>query len=242
MSERLLNPKAPTLDSLLEKPWHRDAFIDASHRLANLGYCEWERQRPYYFVHPALRRNIRHERRGSDRQPEQPGKCTATVAPGRPRALRRIAREKPGRRPARSRIPHLSQGRRHPPYLRDRRRLFRRQRRGGRVDGIVAGYCRANGIGIAEPYQQQSSSCSSASAPTSAAPASGWRWSSESSRTTAARSGSNPAARASAAIAPVWGRRHRGKTTVPRFLPGPDSTSECIFDCQISLNTHDGGK
>ena len=26
----------------LEKPWHRDAFIDASHRIARLGYCEWD--------------------------------------------------------------------------------------------------------------------------------------------------------------------------------------------------------
>ena len=24
------------------KPWHRDAFIDASHRIARLGYCEWD--------------------------------------------------------------------------------------------------------------------------------------------------------------------------------------------------------
>jgi len=26
----------------LDKPWHRDAFIDASHRIAQLGYCEWD--------------------------------------------------------------------------------------------------------------------------------------------------------------------------------------------------------
>lgn len=42
MSEQLLNLLAPNLESQLEKPWHRDAFIDASHRLANLGYCEWD--------------------------------------------------------------------------------------------------------------------------------------------------------------------------------------------------------
>ncbi|MDH3760766.1 MAG: PAS domain-containing protein [Gammaproteobacteria bacterium] len=30
------------LNTPLDKPWHRDAFIDASHRIAHLGYCEWD--------------------------------------------------------------------------------------------------------------------------------------------------------------------------------------------------------
>jgi PAS domain S-box-containing protein len=30
------------LSTPLDKPWHRDAFIDASHRIAHLGYCEWD--------------------------------------------------------------------------------------------------------------------------------------------------------------------------------------------------------
>ena len=42
MSEQLLNLLTPKLESQSDKPWHRDAFIDASHRLANLGYCEWD--------------------------------------------------------------------------------------------------------------------------------------------------------------------------------------------------------
>jgi PAS domain S-box-containing protein len=30
------------LSTPLDKPWHRDAFIDATHRIAHLGYCEWD--------------------------------------------------------------------------------------------------------------------------------------------------------------------------------------------------------
>ncbi len=42
MTDQPLRFVAPKLESRLDKPWHRDAFIDASHRLANLGYCEWD--------------------------------------------------------------------------------------------------------------------------------------------------------------------------------------------------------
>jgi len=32
----------PGSETSLHKPWHRDAFIDATHRIAQLGYCEWD--------------------------------------------------------------------------------------------------------------------------------------------------------------------------------------------------------
>jgi PAS domain S-box-containing protein len=42
MTDQPLSFVAPELSTSLDKPWYRDAFIDASHRLANLGYCEWD--------------------------------------------------------------------------------------------------------------------------------------------------------------------------------------------------------
>ena len=42
MARQSINLVSPGKDGLSLKPWYRDAFIDASHRLARLGYCEWD--------------------------------------------------------------------------------------------------------------------------------------------------------------------------------------------------------
>ncbi len=42
MARQPLKFTAPEPGTRPEKPWHRDAFIDASHRIARLGYCEWD--------------------------------------------------------------------------------------------------------------------------------------------------------------------------------------------------------